>query len=64
MKPPRLPYLDSSVYMAAVKGPDAKGLDGERAPIARHVLSEAERGTYPGPSRTHGHNLDPEVVGR
>lgn len=42
---PKRPYLDSSVYIAAIKGPDSNEPAG-RAELARHILQEAERGTY------------------
>lgn len=41
---PTRPYLDSSVYIAAIKGPGSE--PAGRAELARHLLTEAERGTY------------------
>lgn len=40
------PYLDSSVYIAAIKGPECEGEDALRAPIARSILQGAVDGRY------------------
>ena len=40
----RYPYLDSSVFIAWLKGEFVKGVD--RKEVADHILGSAERGTY------------------